>query len=98
MNRPLILTVTPRGPKGVWVGRIEGTEFRLIASRSPMLSAARSLLALGVDPRTVLTLRWQGSSIDRISGPLSAVILREKKGRRTAREARPAAQNRGAGT
>ncbi len=86
---PIILTVVPRGPKGVWVGRIEGTEFRLIASRAPMLSAARSLLAIGVDPRTVLTMRWAGSEIDRLSGPLSAVVRRAKKGSGTAREARP---------
>ncbi len=81
---PLILTVTPRGPKGVFVGHIKGTELRLIASRNPMLSAARSLIYCGVDPGTVLTLRWSGSSVDRLSGRLDTIVRKAGKAPRRA--------------
>jgi len=75
MTAQLILTVTPRGR-----GRIEGTDLRLTASQNPFLAAARSLIFVGVNPKTVLTLRNAGSSINRVSGSL-AVIVR-KSGRK----------------
>jgi hypothetical protein len=80
---PLILSVIPRGPKGVFVGKIEGTELRLIASKNPMLSAARSLMAVGVDPGTILTLRTAGSSVDRLSGRLDVIVRKvARKGKK----------------
>jgi hypothetical protein len=86
VTRSLILIVTPRGGKGAFVGYIEGTEFRLIASKVPMLSAARSLLAVGVDPRTILKLRTAGSTVDRLSGPIGVLVrkLANKGGRKPA--------------
>jgi hypothetical protein len=86
MAAPLILTVTPRGPKGIFIGRIEGTELRLTASQNPLLSAARSLVYVGVNPKTVLTLRTAGSSTNRLSGSLAVIVRKAgRKGQRGGR-------------
>lgn len=88
MVQPLILTVNPRGKPGIFIGKIEGTDFRLTASRNPMLAAARSLLYVGADPATVLILRDAASSIDRLSGRLDVIVKKmARKGQRKGRTA-----------
>lgn len=79
MIPPLILTVVPRGPKGIFIGRIEGTELCLRPTRTPLLAAARSLLLVGVDPKTVLILRNFGSETNRISGPIGRIVRKTGK-------------------
>lgn len=82
MAEPLILTVTQRGKPGVYVGQIEGTCLSIRPTRHPMVDAAKALLLVGVDPRTVLQMRFFGSGIVRLSGPIAAAArLTMKEGR-----------------
>jgi hypothetical protein len=81
MTNPLILTVAPRGPKGVFIGRIDGTALCIRATRNPMLATARALLQIGIDPKTVLILRNFGSAVDRVSGPLDVLVKKMGKKR-----------------
>lgn len=90
MSRPLILVITPRGGKGAFVGYIEGTDLRVTATRNPLSSAARSLLHVGVDPKTVLIMRNLGSSVNRVSGRLDVIV--QKVSRKGADAIRRAAQ------
>jgi len=82
MTAPLILVVAPRGPKGIFIVRIEGTALCVRASRNPLLAVAKSLLDIGIDPKRVLILRNLGSNIDRVSGPIEIIVQKlGKKGR-----------------
>ncbi len=85
MTKPLILTVAPRGPKGIFIGRIEGTALCVRATRNPMLAVARSLLDIGIDPKTVLILRNYGSATDRVSGSIEVIVKQLGKKRRSDR-------------
>jgi hypothetical protein len=77
--KSLILTVAPRGPRGFFIGRIEGTALCIRANRNPMLAAARSLLLVGADPKTILVLRDFGSQINRITGPIDLIVRKSAK-------------------
>lgn len=74
MKEPLILTVTPRGKPGIYVGKVEGTAFSVRATRHPLVDTARSLLLVGAAPETVLIMRNSGSSIDRVRGQIGTIL------------------------
>jgi hypothetical protein len=82
MTEPLIVTVAPRGPKGIFIGRIEGTALCVRATRNPLLAVARSLLDIGMDPKTVLILRSFGNATDRVSGSIEVIVNQVGKKRR----------------
>lgn len=79
MKEPLILTVTPRGKPGVYVGKIEGTGLSVRATRHPLVDTARALLLVGAPPETVLILRNSGSSIDRVRGQIGTILRKVGK-------------------
>jgi hypothetical protein len=62
MPDPIILTVreNPRRP-GRWYGALHGCD--IVLSRTPLLSAARVLLAGGTEPDTPLLMQHEGDNI-----------------------------------
>lgn len=79
----LILTVTPRGKPGIYVGKIEGTGLTVRATRHPMVDTARALLLVGASPETVLKMRNFDSSVIRISGRIGTILQQtSKKGKK----------------
>lgn len=85
MAGPLILTVTPRGKPGIYVGKIEGTGLSVRATRHPLVDTARALLLVGASPDTVIKMRDFGSNIDRVSGRIGTILQRtSRKGAKAA--------------
>lgn len=79
MTTPLILTITPRGKPGIYIGKIEGTGLSVRATRHPLVDCARALLLVGVSPETVLIMRNSGSSIDRVRGTVGTILRKVSK-------------------
>jgi hypothetical protein len=66
-----VITIREQERRGIYDARHDG---RLLctSSRSPLLAAARVLLAEGVDPQARIVMRREGSDVDCLSSTIGA--------------------------
>jgi hypothetical protein len=69
-HSPIVITVRPDTRHGRYRAYV-GTERELLCvSRQPFLDGARKLVARGLDPKTMLVMRWAGAKDCAPRGPL----------------------------
>jgi hypothetical protein len=69
---PIVVTITPDKWPGRYRTYVAAEQEPLCVSRQPFLDIARKLLERGLDPRTMLLMRWSGSKDWAFRGALGA--------------------------